>query len=82
MAFGYTELYNIYCKFPTEERYQTSIAAGFWCLEVMMTPFLFQERMTLKHSSATKWARQQLTRGHKDPAVSVLGSEPESKNTI
>lgn len=30
MAFGYTELYNIYCKFPTEERYQTSIAAGFW----------------------------------------------------
>ena len=46
------------------------------CLEVMMTPFLFQERMTLKHSSATKWARQQLTRGHKDPAVSVgVGEE-------
>ena len=41
-----------------------------------MTPFLFQERMTLKHSSATKWARQQLTRGHKDPAVSVgVGEE-------
>ena len=45
------------------------------CLEVMMTPFLFQERMTLKHSSATKWARQQLTRGHKDPAVSVRVGE-------
>ena len=29
--------------------------------------------MTLKHSNMAKWARQQLARGHRDPAVSGEG---------
>ena len=29
--------------------------------------------MTLKHSNMAKWARQQLARGHRDPAVSQEG---------
>ena len=32
--------------------------------------------MTLKHSSRAKWARKQLTREHRDPAVCCTELEP------
>ena len=39
----------------------------------MLIAQFLQERMTLKHSNMAKWARQQLARGHRDPAVSGEG---------
>ena len=42
-----------------------------WHAAIIMTVFVcVQERMTLKHSSKGKWAKQQHTREHRDPAVS------------
>ena len=33
---------------------------------------LLQERATLKHSRVSKWAKEQLSRKHRDPSVSEL----------
>lgn len=43
---------------------------------ILLPFFHVQERITLKHSNMAKWARQQLAREHRDPAVRGLNLHP------